>query len=958
MSNKIIVRGARVHNLKNITVEIPRGKFVVFTGLSGSGKSSLVFDTIFAEGQRRYVESLSSYARQFLGVLEKPDVDQIEGLPPTIAIDQRSAARNPRSTVGTMTEIYDYLRLLFARVGSVHCFKCGSLLERQTLFKIVNRILTLPEGTEVVILAPVIKEEKGEHRNVFIEAKKAKFTEIRLDGTILPIDEALESKLERNMPHTIDLVIAHLNIDFSDENILDNNALKSYIKKALDVGDGCVILYFPAEDRDLVLSQHFNCSRCNVTITDLSPGNFSFNSPHGACEKCTGLGVSHVIDPELLISNTDLSLDEGAIQPWFKVLNQQKEILHTIKRAFKNVNIPSKEPWKKLTKPQKDFVLYGKKIKQHCIQTEFRGVVPILEELYKKTNSEYVKSELNNYMITVECSACNGERLKKEYLSVTVGGKSISEYVKLDILELQDFLKQLLSPAKETKINNVNRSSSTSVEMLSKEERVIAEPIINEIIVRLSYLIDVGLEYLTLSRSSTTLAGGEAQRIRLASLISSNLVGVAYILDEPSIGLHQRDNKRLIKTLKKMRDQGNSLLVVEHDESTIRAADYIIDIGPGAGEYGGKVVAAGTVDQVKRVKCSLTGQYLSGKLEIPCPKKYRSGTGKYIHIKKASAHNLKNIDVKIPLGKFVCFTGVSGSGKSTLVVDILAKALAHKLYRAKDLAKEHKEIIGVEHINKVINIDQSPIGRTPRSNPATYTNLFNYIRDLFAQIPEAKLKGYSSGHFSFNKDGRCEACNGEGMVKIDMQFLQDIYVDCQECRGTRYNNKILEIYYQGKNIADILSMTVSEAMCFFNQQVVPMIYDKLKLLNDVGLGYMRLGQPATTLSGGEAQRIKLASELSRRSTGKTLYILDEPTTGLHFEDIKKLLAVLNKLVDKKNTVIIIEHNLDVIKSVDWIIDLGPEGGNKGGEIIAQGTPEEVSKVKKSYTGQFLKKVLH
>jgi excinuclease ABC subunit A len=925
MPNKIVIRGASVHNLKNIDVEIPKNEFVVITGLSGSGKSSLAFDTIYAEGQRRYAESLSSYARQFLGVMEKPNVREITGLSPTIAIDQRTVSHNPRSTVGTITEIYDYLRLLFTNAGKPHCPKCGVELVRQTSKQISEKILNLFAGKEILVLAPLKNIQKN-LKTILEKIEKAGYSRARIEGTLYDLT-ALKHQNFGDKKINLEVVI---------DRIVDSNQkqLMAIIDTALDLGDGVVVVFSLATERDLTFSQIFICPKCGYELKELELRSFSFNSPYGACPTCSGLGTTSKIDPTLVIPNPRLTLAEGAIKPWIKISGgaaSQLKILETIAPKYKfSINTAVKD----LTKEQLNLVLYG------IPETDYEGVIPNLEKKYKETDSDYVRKEIENYMRAQVCPACHGARLKPEVLAVKFGGKSIAEISSMSIEQTDKFLTGL-----------------AKTKTLSPRDLAVTAPIVKEIAERIKNINNVGLGYLTLERAVATLSGGEAQRLRLASQIGSSLSGIIYILDEPSIGLHSKDNSKLIKTLKKLKTLDNTVIVVEHDEATILAADYVIDIGPGAGEYGGEIVAIGQLAAIKKNKKSLTGLYLSGKLKIELPKTYRKGNGKAIKIIGAAEHNLKNIDVTLPLGKFICVTGVSGSGKSTLIDEILSRALAAKFYHAKDLPGKHKEIKGMEFLDKVITIDQSPIGRTPRSNPATYTGVLTYIRDLFTQSQEAKIKGYDAGKFSFNVKGggRCETCGGEGMVKIEMQFMPDVYVECEECHGKRYNSEALEIHYKGKNIADILDLTVLEAKEFFHD--IASIYEKLQTLSSVGLGYMRLGQPATTLSGGEAQRIKLATELSRRATGKTLYILDEPTTGLHFDDIKKLLAVLNQLVDKGNSVLIIEHNLDVIKCADWILDLGPEGGEAGGYLVAQGTPKDVVKIKKSFTGRYLKKLL-
>lgn len=948
-NHKIVIRGARVHNLKNIDIDIPRDKLVVITGLSGSGKSSLAFDTIYAEGQRRYVESLSSYARQFLGLMDKPDVDVIEGLSPAISIDQRSVSHNPRSTVGTVTEIYDYLRLLYARIGKPHCPNCGQLVVKQTKQQIFQKIVTLPEGTQLVLLAPVVRDKKGEHKGVLEKIQKAGYVRVRIDNEIMPIEEALDKNIDKQKSHNIEVIIDRISVS---NDVDDKQRLLESVETALDLGDGFIMVSLEGGNENFIYSEHFVCPKCNTSLLPIEPRNFSFNSPHGACLECSGLGTKLEIDQELVIPNKKLTIAQGAIRPWARTRANQSWYVRILEQVGKKHGFSVHEPLENFNKKQLNILLFGTGDKKYTMDiestsfsgeyaTNFEGVIPNLERRYKDTESDYVRGEIERYMRVLKCPKCQGKRLNPQSLAVKVAEKNINEVTTLTVSEAIPFFKQLASP-------NHN-------ENLTEREQKISKQILKEIISRLQFLQNVGLEYLTLDRPAATLSGGEAQRIRLATQIGSALVGVLYILDEPSIGLHQKDNHKLIKTLQQLRDLGNTVIVVEHDEDTILSADYVIDIGPGAGEHGGEIVACGTPEQIKKNKNSLTGKFISGKEKINIPVKYREGNGKSIKIIGATEHNLKNIDVTIPLGKLVAITGVSGSGKSTLMTDILAKALAQHFYRAKDLPGAHKAIKGLENLDKVINIDQSPIGRTPRSNPATYTGLFTPIRELYAELPESKMRGYSPGRFSFNvKGGRCEACQGDGLVRIEMNFLPDVYVECEECHGQRYNQQALEIHYRGKNISEVLNMTVEEAMNFFSN--VPAIYDKLITLHQVGLGYIHLGQSATTLSGGEAQRIKLATELSRRATGKTLYILDEPTTGLHFADVRRLLLVLNQLVDKGNSILIIEHNLDVIKSCDWIIDLGPDGGNKGGFIVAEGTPRQVANEKKSYTGQYLKKM--
>lgn len=933
--DKIIVKGARVHNLKNIDVTIPRDKLVVITGLSGSGKSSLAFDTIYAEGQRRYVESLSAYARQFLGQMDKPDVDYIEGLSPAISIDQKTTSRNPRSTVGTVTEVYDYLRLLFARVGHPHCPRCGRPISQQTVEQIVDHLLELPEGTRIQILAPVVKGRKGEHTKVFEDIRKNGYVRVRVNGEMREVTE--EIKLDKNKKHTIEVVV--------DRIIIRPDAasrLADSLELALNLAGGTVLVDV-IDGQEMVFSQNFACTECGLSMEEISPRMFSFNNPYGACPECSGLGFKMEIDPDLVIPDRSKSIAEGAIVPWSSTDSWYFQALANVGDAYGfSVHTPISE----LTDEQLKVILYGtgdrkinyrfaKEGRSHVFQAPFEGIVNNLARRYRETNSEWMREEIESFMSSNLCPKCHGARLKPESLAVKVGDKSIYEVTRLTVKEALKFFEGLA---------------------LTEREAIISRQIMKEIRERLGFLVNVGLDYLTLDRAAGTLSGGESQRIRLATQIGSGLVGVLYILDEPSIGLHQRDNQRLIRTLERLRDLGNTLIVVEHDEETMLAADHIIDIGPGAGEHGGRIVAQGTIGDIIAEEKSVTGQYLSGKKKIPVPVVRRRPNGNWLNVIGASEHNLKNIDVRIPLGVLICVTGVSGSGKSTLINEIVYKRLAHELHGAKAKPGEHREIMGLHHLDKVINIDQSPIGRTPRSNPATYTGVFDGIREIFSQTPESKMRGYKPGRFSFNvKGGRCEACRGDGIIKIEMHFLPDVYVPCEVCKGKRYNRETLEVKYKGKTISDVLDMIVDEAAEFFKN--IPRIYRKLKTLQDVGLGYIRLGQPATTLSGGEAQRVKLATELSRRSNGKTLYILDEPTTGLHIADIHKLLGVLDRLVEAGDTVIVIEHNLDVVKTADYIIDLGPEGGDLGGTIVATGTPEEVALVEASYTGQFLRKVL-
>jgi excinuclease ABC subunit A len=936
MSDSIVVKGAREHNLKNVDVTIPRGKLVVITGLSGSGKSSLAFDTIYAEGQRRYVESLSSYARQFLGLMEKPDVDQIDGLSPAISIDQKSTSRNPRSTVATVTEIYDYMRLLYARVGIPHCPICGKSVARTTSAAIVDQITALPDNAKLMILAPIVAAKKGAFEHIPEQYTRAGFARARVDGVVYALDEF--PVLDKNYKHTIEIVVDRL-----VNNQEGRGRLVQSVEQALEVADAKVSVLNADDGKESYYSLKYGCvDHPDVAIPELEPRTFSFNSPQGACPICTGLGSRLEVDPELVIPNGRLTLAEGAVRPYNRINtdNWYMKKLQALADRYKfSIHVPTSE----LTSEQVHKILYGTGEETYKValglgrsfDTTYEGVIPNLERRHKETESDFMRRDIERFMQERDCHACNGLRLKPEVLAITVGGSSIMDLCQLSIDEALSFFKNLKLNAKDSHIG---------------------EQIFKEISARLQFLQDVGLNYLSLLRSAATLSGGEAQRIRLATQIGSGLQGVLYVLDEPSIGLHQRDNGRLINTLKHLRDIGNTVIVVEHDEETIRTADYLLDIGPGAGVHGGKVVASGTPEQVSKVKGSITGQYLRGEKTIAVPKKRRKGNGKVIEIKGARENNLQNLNVSIPLGLMVVVTGVSGSGKSSLINDILAKELQARLHRANMVPGRHDDIIGIKQLDKTIVIDQSPIGRTPRSNPATYTGLFTPIRELFASTPEAKLRGYPAGRFSFNvKGGRCENCAGDGIIKIEMHFLPDVYVPCEVCHGKRYNREALEIHYKGKTISDILEMTCEGALEFF--QNIPSIARKLQTMVDVGLGYIALGQSATTLSGGEAQRIKLASELSRRPTGRTLYILDEPTTGLHIDDVNKLLTVLHALVDTGNSMIVIEHNLDVIKSADHIIDMGPDGGGGGGQIIAQGTPEQVAKVDKSYTGQFLKKML-
>ena len=940
MNDQLIIHGARENNLKNVDLTIPRDKLVVFTGLSGSGKSSLAFDTIYAEGQRRYVESLSSYARQFLGQMDKPDVDSIDGLSPAISIDQKTTSKNPRSTVGTVTEIYDYLRLLWARVGVPHCPKCGKEIRRQTIDQIVDQVMGLEEGTRFLILAPVIRGKKGEHRKVLEDARKAGFARVRADGILYDLNE--EIPLEKNKKHTVELVVDRLVLRPDLRRRLADS-----LETACAHAGGLVTVHLPGENRDLDFSQNYACADCGISLSELEPRMFSYNTPYGACPECTGLGFRLKADPALVIPDPSKSILEGAIQVsgWNSVRTDSIFRMYFDALAQK-YHFSLTEPFASLPQEAKDVILYGtkgEKLKMTynrgtgmgVLEQPFEGIIPNLERRYRETPSDAMRKELEECMSTSPCPRCHGDRLSDMARAVTVGGLGLSEFCRLTVVKALNFVDSL---------------------QLEGNQGVIAAPIVKEIRARLCFLRDVGLQYLTLSRSAGTLSGGESQRIRLATQIGSSLMGVLYILDEPSIGLHQRDNSRLLETLKHLRDLGNTLVVVEHDEDTMRAADFIVDVGPGAGIHGGEIVAAGTLEDIMACPRSLTGQYLSGVKKIPVPACRRAGSGNFLTVRGARETNLQNVDVSIPLGTFICVTGVSGSGKSSLVNEVLYKTLAAKLNHARTRPGEHDCVEGLEHLDKVIAIDQSPIGRTPRSNPATYTGLFNDIRDLFAATADAKMRGYGPGRFSFNvKGGRCEACCGDGLVKIEMHFLPDVYVPCEVCHGKRYNRETLEVQYKGKNISDVLEMTAEEAVDFFEN--LPKIRRKAQTLVEVGLGYIRLGQSSTTLSGGEAQRVKLATELSRRATGSTIYILDEPTTGLHTADVHRLIDVLQLLVEAGNTVVVIEHNLDVIKTADHIVDLGPEGGDGGGTIVAQGTPEEVAEVPASFTGQYLKPVL-
>lgn len=938
---QIIIKGAKEHNLQNIDLAIPRDEFIVITGLSGSGKSSLAFDTIYAEGQRRYVESLSAYARQFLGQMKKPEMEYIEGLSPAISIDQKTTKENPRSTVGTITEIYDYLRLLFARIGTPHCPKCGKEISHQTLGQIGDSIIEEGEGKKIHILAPVVRDKKGQHKDVLNDLRNKGFVRARIDDEIRDLEEDID--LPKTYRHSIEVVVDRLKIR---KDVDFKRRLVDSLETASEFADGLINVLFSDDDGDYEkkYSEHFACVDCGINFEELTPRMFSFNAPQGACPECNGIGVKMEIDPDLIIPNKNLTLNEGAVTPWAKSNKKENYYHQMLEAVSKHFNFSMDTPFNELTNEQQDIILYGcddkipfsfkRRNKSYQVNRQFEGVIPRMERLYIETKSNYSRKYISKFMSDRKCHVCHGKRLRPEVLAVTVGGKSIADVVEMSIKDSYQFFLNL---------------------ELTDREQFIAKEVLKEIRQRLKFLVDVGLDYLSMARSSGTLSGGEAQRIRLATQIGSGLVGVLYILDEPSIGLHQRDNVKLIETLKRLKNLGNTLIVVEHDEETILSADYVVDIGPGAGEHGGKVVACGTPEEIMESHESVTGQYISRRETIPIPQTRRSGNGESLIIRGARQNNLKNIDVEIPLGKFTCVTGVSGSGKSSLINEILYKGLSGKLNNKFTFAGDYDKIEGVSNIDKIIAIDQKPIGRTPRSNPATYTGVFTDIRDLFAETPEAKVRGYKPGRFSFNvKGGRCEACSGDGIVQIEMHFLADVFVPCEVCGGKRYNEETLDIRYKGKNIYEVLEMTVEEALDFFEH--IPKIHKKLKTLLDVGLGYMKIGQPATTLSGGEAQRIKLAKELSRSNTGNTLYILDEPTTGLHFADIKRLLSVLARLTDAGNSVVVIEHNLDVIKTADYIIDLGPEGGDGGGKVIATGTPEEIAK-SGTYTGEFLQKIL-
>ena len=940
MLDTITIKGAKEHNLQDISLQLPKNELIVFTGVSGSGKSSLAFDTIFAEGQRRYIESLSTYARQFLGQMDKPNVEYIDGLSPAISIDQKSTSNNPRSTVGTVTEIYDYLRLLYARVGVPHCPECGDEIKPQTIDEIVNSIMKLEEGTKIQILAPIARGKKGKFTSTFEELRQEGFVRVKVDGEIYNLDED-KIGLEKNKKHTIHVVVDRIVVKPQAQSRIADS-----VQIALKKADGIAIVDIVG-DKEVIYSEKLACPKCNLSFEELAPRIFSFNAPYGACERCSGLGADFVIDPDLIVPDRKKSLQDGAIYPWSKTsTNYYEDVLKSVCSQY---GIDMNKPFEQLSEKEQKIILYGSddivkftvmKFGTHRYETKYRrfdGVIPYLEKRYNESNGEYWREEIEKYMTTTPCPACNGARLKPFPLAVTIKGKNIYEYTKMSVDDEFEFISDLYLELSEFKLH-------------------IAKQILDEIRARLRFLKDVGLSYLDLARRAGTLSGGEAQRIRLATQIGSGLSGVLYVLDEPSIGLHQRDNDRLIKTLIKLRNLGNTLIVVEHDEDTIRNADYIVDIGPKAGVNGGKIIACGSVEDIIKAKSSITGKYLSGEKYIPIPEKIREGNGHFLHVKNAHINNLKNIDVDIPLGKIVCLTGVSGSGKSSLMQDLIYEYAVHKLRGNKPKPQGVEEITGFENIDKIIDIDQSPIGRTPRSNPATYTDLFTHIRELYSKTNEAKLRGYKPGRFSFNvKGGRCEACKGDGLIKIEMNFLSDVYVKCDVCKGKRYNRETLEVKYKGKTISDVLDMSVKEALEFFDS--IPSIKNKLQTLNDVGLDYMKLGQSATTLSGGEAQRIKLASELNKRSTGKTLYLLDEPSVGLHWYDLDKLIKILQKLADQGNTILVIEHNLDFIKIADHIIDLGPEGGVGGGQIVAQGSPLEVSKCKNSYTGQYLKPML-
>jgi len=948
-SDRIVVRGAREHNLKNLDVEMPRDRLIVITGLSGSGKSSLAFDTIYAEGQRRYVESLSAYARQFLGQMEKPDVDQIDGLSPAISIDQRGASRNPRSTVGTVTEIYDYLRLLFARIGRMHCPICGREISRQTVEQIVDQLYDMPEGTRLMLMAPLVRDRKGEHEKVLAGAKAAGFVRVRVDGELRDLDEEID--LDKKYKHSIEVVVDRLVVRGTGDDGTprpDASRMADSIETALRLSDGTLLVHLPdapATEQDRLFSERYACPEHGGSFEEPAPRNFSFNSPHGACPSCTGLGSRLEIDAERVVPDDGLSIEEGAVLPWRRMVTNESWGAKILDAVAEHYRFSTTIPFRDLPDDARQIVLFGNRGERvdvryrarngniHTFKTTFEGIVPNLSRRYRETGSEATRAEIERYMTTKPCPSCGGMRLKPESLSVTVGGRNVIETTQQSVTDALAWYAAL-------------------PERLNDRENQIARQVLKEIRARLGFLVDVGLDYLTLDRASGTLSGGEAQRIRLATQIGSSLMGVLYILDEPSIGLHQRDNARLIATLERLRELGNTLLVVEHDEDTIRSADWVIDIGPAAGEHGGRLIHSGPLEDLLANHRSVTAAYLRGEKSVPIPRRRRNGNGDALVVRGAAENNLKGIDVAFPLGQFVAVTGVSGSGKSSLVTQILYPALAQRIWGSRDPAGKHDRIEGIDLIDKVIQIDQSPIGRTPRSNPATYTGLWAPLRELLAAVPEARLRGYKPGRFSFNvKGGRCEACEGAGIVQIEMHFLPDVYVTCEVCKGKRYNRETLEIHYKGRNVAEILEMNVDEALAFFD--VVPSIKNRLQTLHDVGMGYIHLGQPATTLSGGEAQRVKLATELSKRATGRTLYILDEPTTGLHFDDVARLLKVLGRLVDTGNTVVVIEHNLDVIKTADWVIDLGPEGGDAGGRLVAAGTPEQVARAAASHTGRYL-----
>ena len=969
--DNIVVRGAREHNLKNVSVTIPRNKLVVITGVSGSGKSSLAFDTIYAEGQRRYVESLSAYARQFLGRMDKPDVDYIEGLSPAISIDQKGVSHNPRSSVGTVTEIYDYLRLLFARAGRPHCHRCGRPVQRQTVQQIVDAVTDLPEGSRIQIMAPMVRRRKGEHKEIFEEARKAGFVRVRVNGEVRDLSETFD--LDKKRWHTIEIVVDRLVVGDSAEPTRVADSVEAALKMA-----GGTVLVSVVDGQELLFSEQFACVHCNISIGELEPRTFSFNNPHGACSTCTGLGYRLEVDPEYVIPNKELSLAEGAVQPWVRAGSFSPWLYSLLESLADAYGFSTSKPVKRLSKKHIELILYGnedrsirmthqtKKGKTYEWDTKFEGVVNNLARRYRETSSDYVRSEIERYMTSRPCQSCEGRRLRPEALAVTVAGLNIMEVTDQSITQAMEWVHALEGDDAESPTTDGHRGADGTgqlpsngagpEEALTAREKTIASQILKEIGSRLRFLLNVGLDYLTLSRTASTLSGGEAQRIRLATQIGSGLLGVLYVCDEPSIGLHPADDHRLIETLKRLRDLGNTVLIVEHDEAIMRAADHIIDLGPGAGEHGGHVVATGQVDAIIDTSESITGQYLGHTRWIPVPESRRNGTKRSLTIKGARANNLKDIDVDIPVGIFVCITGVSGSGKSTLIYEVLYKKLAQHFNKAKDRPGECDSIEGLDQIDKVVNIDQSPIGRTPRSNPATYVGMFTPVRELFTTVPEARMRGYKPGRFSFNvKGGRCEACSGDGYINIEMQFLPDVTVPCEVCMGKRYNREALEIQFKGKNIADVLDMTVTEALEFFAN--IPKVRNKLQTMYDVGLGYIRLGQPATQLSGGEAQRVKLSTELSKRATGKTLYILDEPTTGLSFEDCSHLLGVLHRLVDAGNTVVLIEHHLDLIKSADWIVDLGPGAGDGGGYVIAEGSPEQLAQMEQSSTGRYLRSYL-